>query len=76
MQLTAVERIARHRRDGVLRSDLSKTFNMDAKTFHYTATVSFDLLNNLKSLNGYSVPARSLYMATDPAMSAVCTARM
>lgn len=53
MQRTALERIARHRRNGVLRSDLSKTFNMDAKTFHYTATVSFDLLDTFKRLTGY-----------------------
>lgn len=40
MQLLALESIARHRKEGVLRSELFKKFDMDAKGFHYVATVS------------------------------------
>ena len=41
MQLTTLERIASHRREGVLRSELSKQLNTDAKNFHYVVTVNF-----------------------------------
>ena len=40
MQIHALEWIARYRREGVLRSELSKALGMDAKAFHYVATVS------------------------------------
>lgn len=43
MQLTTLERIATHRREGVLRSELSKQLNTDAKNFHYVVTVKFPL---------------------------------
>ena len=39
VQLTTLERIASHRRGGVLRSELSKQLNTDAKNFHYVVTV-------------------------------------
>ena len=39
MQLTVLEKIASHRRAGVLRSEMAKAVNMDAKSFHYIATV-------------------------------------
>ena len=41
VQIHALEWIARHRREGVLRSELSKALGMDAKAFHYVATVSW-----------------------------------
>ena len=41
MQVNALEKIATYRREGVLRSELSKTLGMDAKAFHYVATVSY-----------------------------------
>ena len=41
VQLTTLERIASHRREGVLRSELSKQLNTDAKNFHYVVTVNF-----------------------------------
>ena len=34
-----LERIASHRTAGVLRSEMAKAVNMDAKSFHYIATV-------------------------------------
>ncbi len=45
MQVHALERVATYRREGVLRSELSKTLGMDAKAFHYVATVSRLLLH-------------------------------
>jgi hypothetical protein len=39
MQLTTLERIAHHKRRGVLRSELSKQLNTDAKNFHYVVMV-------------------------------------
>ena len=45
VQVHALERIATYRREGVLRSELSKTLGMDAKAFHYVATVSSLLLH-------------------------------
>ncbi|CAL5218407.1 g83 [Coccomyxa viridis] len=38
LQLTVLEKIASHRRAGVLRSEMAKAVNMDAKSFHYIAT--------------------------------------
>lgn len=39
MQVNALEMIASHRRAGILRSEMAKAVNMDAKSFHYIATV-------------------------------------
>ena len=39
VQLTVLERIASHRTAGVLRSEMAKAVSMDAKSFHYIATV-------------------------------------
>ena len=61
MQVTALEKIASHRKAGVLRSDMAKAVDMDPKSFHYIATVRVTRKHQSSPDNmGRSIPCHKI----------------